>query len=479
MKTEEEYVRSLQKLDRKIYLFGERLEDPTESPFLRPSLNSVALTYKLAHDPTYKEIMTATSHLTGKRISRFTHPPQNADDLVKKVKMLRLLGQKTGSCFQRCVGLDALTTLSSVTYDIDQKFGTEYHERFNDYLKFVQANDLTCCGAMTDAKGDRKLKPSMQADPDLYVRVVEKREDGIVVRGAKANITGAVNSHEIFVMPTTTMGEEDKDYALSFAIPSDAEGISYVIGRQVNDTRRLEGEIDVGNALYGVAGHEALIIFEDVFVPWERVFVCGEYEFTRTLVERFTGYHRQNYGGCKTGVGDVLIGATAAIAEYNGVEGASHIRDKITEMTHLNETVYACSLACSYEGYRLPSGTYLVDLLSANVTKLNATRFPFEMARLALDVAGGIVGTLPSEKDFKHPGLGKRLNKYLRGKADVPTEHRVRIIRLIENMVMGVGMIEAMHGAGSPQAQKIMILRRADLEAKKDLARVLAGIKKD
>jgi 4-hydroxybutyryl-CoA dehydratase/vinylacetyl-CoA-Delta-isomerase len=274
------------------------------------------------------------------------------------------------------------------------------------------------------------------------------------------------------------MREDEKDYAISFSTPSDSKGIVHIIGRQPSDTRKLEdGEIDVGNAKYGVAGHETMVVFDDVFVPWERVYMFGESEFSGPLVERFASYHRQNYGGCKTGVGDVLIGAAATIAEYNGVQEASHVRDKITEMVHLNETMYACGLACSHEGYKLPSGTYSVNLLLANATKHNVTRFPFEMARLALDIAGGLVATLPSERDLKSPEIGKYVEKYLKGLATVPTENRVRMMRLIENMVFGAGMVESLHGAGSPQAQRITILRQANLEAKKKLSKELAGIK--
>jgi 4-hydroxybutyryl-CoA dehydratase/vinylacetyl-CoA-Delta-isomerase len=478
LKTAEQYRDSLRKLKLKVYFFGEQIRNPADFALTKPSQNSVALTYELAQDPAYSDLMTAKSHLNGERVNRFTHIPQNSEDLVKKVKMLRLLGQKTGACFQRCVGMDALITLSSLTFEMDQKLGTQYYQRFNEYLRYVQREDLVCNGAMTDVKGDRSLKPSQQADPDMYVRVTEKRKDGIVVRGAKAHQTGAINAHEIIAMPTAAMSEDDRDYAVSFSTPSDAEGVLHIIGRQASDTRRLEGgEIDVGNAKYGATGHEAIVVFDDVFVPWERVFMCGEHEFSGSFVERFASYHRQNYGGCKTGVGDVLIGAAATIAEYNGVPNASHVRDKITEMVHLNETMYACGLACSYEGYRLPSGTYFVNPLLANATKHNVTRFPFEMARLAMDIAGGLVATMPSEKDLNDPKVGKYVEKYLKGNAKIPTEDRIRMMRLIENMVLGVGMIESLHGAGSPQAQRITILRHADLEAKKKLSRDLAGIK--
>ena len=230
--------------------------------------------------------------------------------------------------------MDAMNAVDSTTFEMDQKLGTKYHERFIKFLKMVQEEDLTVDGAMTDVKGDRGLAPHQQADPDMYVHIVEKNDKGIVVRGAKAHQTGAVNSHWILVMPTIAMGKEDADYAVSFVCPADEKGIYYIYGRQSCDTRKMEGgTIDVGNSQFG--GHEALMVFDNVFIPWENVLMCGEYEFSGMLVERFAGYHRQSYGGCKVGVGDVLIGAAALAADYNGASKASHIKDKLIEMTHL------------------------------------------------------------------------------------------------------------------------------------------------
>lgn len=477
--TGEQYEESLRKLNFKVYLQGELVKNPVDNPIIRPSMNSVKATYELAQEPEYAELMTTTSHLTGKKVNRFCHLHQSTDDLVKKVKMQRLLGQKTGACFQRCVGMDAINAVHSVTFEMDQKLGTPYHARFKKFLLSMQENDWTVDGAMTDPKGDRALSPSKQADPDLFLRVVEKREDGIVVCGAKAHQTGAINSHWILVMPTISMGQEDADYALSFCAPADAEGIFYIYGRQSCDTRKLEGgDIDVGNKKFG--GHEALMVFDHVFIPWENVFMCGEYEFSGLLVERFAGYHRQSYGGCKVGVGDVLIGAAALAADYNGAAKASHIKDKLIEMVHLNESLYACGIACSAEGEKTASGNYLINLLLANVCKQNITRFPYEIARLAEDIAGGLMVTMPSEKDLKHPEIGKIVEKYFKGVASVPTEARMRILRLIENITLGSAAVgyrtESMHGAGSPQAQRIMISRQGDIAKKKELAKVLAGI---
>ena len=476
--TAQQYENSLRKLNLVVYMFGERITNVVDHPVIRPSMNAVAMTYQLAHEPEYEDLLTAASHLTGERINRFTHIHQCTDDLVKKSKMGRLLGRKTGCCFQRCVGMDALNALSIVTFDMDRELGTGYHPRFLEYLETVQGEDLVCDGAMTDPKGDRGLPPHRQADPDLFLRVVEKKADGIVVRGAKVHQTGAVNSHEIIVMPTQTMREADGDYAVSFALPTDTEGITYIMGRQSCDTRRLEsGAMDQGNHRFG--GHEALVVFDDVFVPWNRVFMCGETAFSGPLVEKFAAYHRQSYA-CKVGVGDVLIGATQTAAEFNGVERASHVRDKIIEMNHLNETLYCGCIACASEGTREPSGTYCVQSLLANVHKQNVTRFPYEISRLAQDVAGGLMVTLPSEADYRSDVVGPWIEKYFRTRDGVATEQRMRILRLIENITLGTAAVgyltESMHGAGSPQAQRIMIARQVDMDQKKRAARSLCGI---
>ena len=388
MMTRAEYIESLRRLNLKVYFMGELIENPVDHPMIRPSMNSVAKTYELAEKPEYQDLMTVYSPLIGKRINRFCHLHQSTEDLVNKVKMQRLMGQKTAACFQRCVGMDAFNAIFSTTYEMDQKLGTEYHKRFTEYMKFVQENDLTVDGAMTDPKGDRSLSPSRQEDPDMYMHVVEVREDGIVVRGAKAHQTGAVNSHEHLIMPTVAMKEEDKDYAISFA--------------------------------------------------------------------------------------------AALAADYNGVPKANHIKDKLIEMIHLNETLYACGIACSAEGEKMPAGNYQINLLLANVCKQNITRMPYEIARLAEDIAGGLMVTMPSEQDLRSEKIGPYVEKYLQGATGTSTENRMRILRLIENITLGTAAVgyrtESMHGAGSPQAQRIMISRQGNLAAKKELAKVIAKV---
>ena len=451
-----------------------------DNPILRPALNSVRMTYDLAQKPEYQDLMAAVSPYTGERVNRFTHIHQSASDLVKKVKMQRLLGQQTASCFQRCVGMDAMNAVFSTTYEIDQKYGTSYHQSFLTFLKMVESQDLTVDGAMTDPKGDRSKAPHQQEDPDLVLRVVERRPDGIVVRGTKMHQTGILNSHEVIVMPTISMGPEDKDYAVCFAVPMNTKGIYMIVGRQSCDTRKLEGsELDMGNAEFG--GVESVTVFDDVFVPNDRIFLNGETEFAGMVVERFAGYHRQSYGGCKVGVGDVLIGAAALAADYNGCAKASHIKDKLIEMIHLNETLYCCGIACSAEGYPTASGGYIIDLLLANVCKQNVTRFPYEIVRLAEDIAGVLVVTAPSEADFRDSELGPVIEKYLKAAPGVTVENRLRVLRLIENLCLGTAAVgyrtESMHGVGSPQAQRIMIARQGGLEHKKELAKAIAHIK--
>jgi 4-hydroxybutyryl-CoA dehydratase/vinylacetyl-CoA-Delta-isomerase len=365
-----------------------------------------------------------------------------------------------------------------VTFEIDEKCGTPYHARLRAFLPRMHRGNLVVGGAMTDVKGDRSLPPHQQADPDLYVRITGRSADGIRISGAKAHQTGCVNSHWMIVMPTMRLADPDRDYAVVGAVPVDAPGITYIYGRQSCDTRSAEpGTLDSGNAKF--AGQEAMVVFDDVFIPNENVFMDGETEFAAMLVERFTTYHRRSYV-CKSGVGDVLIGAAAQIAEYNGVERASHVKDKLAEMTHLNETIYGTGIAASYQGTPTRSGAWISYDMLANVCKQHVTRMPFEIGRLAQDLAGGLVATMPSQADLDHEEIGPLLRKYLAGRADVPVENRLRILRLIENMTLGrnaVGYLtESLHGAGSPQAQRIQITRRMQTEDKKRLARVLSGI---
>lgn len=477
--TGKEYITSIEALGLEANILGQKTADLTHHPLVKPSLQAVATTFDCAHSDNYRSLFRVRSSLIGEEINRFNHLHQSTADLTNKVIMQRTCGNLTGCCFQRCVGMDAANAAFSVTYECDQAHGTHYHQRFLDYWTHVQRQDLVVDGAMTDPKGDRGKRPKEQIDADLYLRVVERKSDGVVVRGAKFHQTGLLNSHEVMVMPTVTLGPGEQGWAICFAVPTNTPGLCFIYGRQASDTRKLEAsKLDVGNPTFG--GQEVMLVFDNVFVPNERIFLNGELDQTGKLVERFAAYHRQSYGGCKVGVGDVLIGATALIARMNGVANASHIRDKIVEMIHLNETLFACGIACSAQGHRTLAGNYEVDMLLANVCKLNVTRFPFELARLATDIAGGLLGTMPSAQDLEDPVIGPYIKKYLAAVQGVDTVDRMKVLRLIENMVAGAGavafLIESMHGAGSPMAQRIMIARQSDLDGKVELAKRLLDI---
>ncbi len=479
LKTPEEYLESI-KRPVNLYLFGEKVKEFWNHPIIKPSINTVMKIYELAQNDEFKDVMTTNSHLTSEPINRFTHIHQSTEDLIKKVKMQRLLGQHTACCFQRCVGFDAANALYSVTYEMDKKNGTDYFERFKKYWIEVQNQDLMVDGAMTDTKGDRSKRPNSQPDPDAYLHIINESEDGIIVKGAKVHQTGFLNSHRVIVMPTLALRPGEEDYAVSFGIDTNQKGITLIYGRQSCDTRKMEeGKLDIGNFKYG--GQEIFVIFDNVFIPSENIFMKGEVEFSGELVNRFAGFHRQSYGGCKVGVGDVLIGATALISEYNGTEKASHIRDKLVEMTHLNETLYSCGIACSSLGFQREAGNYEMDMLLANVCKQNVTRFPYEIGRLAEDIAGGMICTMPSEEDLKSEEIGQLIEKYLRTCEGVCAEDRFKVLRFIENLTMGVASVsyrtESMHGAGSPMAQRIMISRQSNLEEKKKLVKEILEIK--
>jgi 4-hydroxybutyryl-CoA dehydratase/vinylacetyl-CoA-Delta-isomerase len=470
------YLDSIRNRNLKIYLMGELVKEPIEHPIIRPSIEAMAETYELAvREP---ELASAISPYTGKKINRFLHIAESNEDLFLQNKMQRKLGQLTGTCFQRCVGMDAFNALHSVTFEIDENHNTEYHKNFINFLTEMHKYNLVIGGAMTDVKGDRSKLPHEQEDEDVYLRIVKRTNDGVYVKGAKAHQTGCINSHWMVVMPTLRLSDKDKDYAIVGAIPVDAEGITYIYGRQSCDTRSMEpGEYDVGNKYF--AGQEAMVIFDNVFIPNDYIFMNGEYEFASMLVERFTTYHRRSYV-CKSGVGDVLIGAAATIAEYNGVEEASHIKDKLVEMNKLNETIYATGIASSLQGSSTKSGNFINDDLLANVCKQHVTKETYEIGRIAQDLAGGLVGSMPSGIDFNEGTMSEDLKKYLKGKKDINSEDRVKILRLIENMTLGRNAVayltESLHGAGSPQAQRVQIRRKVNIEEKKDFAKKLSGI---
>lgn len=396
MKTAKQYLDKLQKMRSNIQVKG-RTTDRLD-PYFMPGINTISLTFEWAHLPDNKNVMTAYSSFIGEQINRFTHLNQSQQDLLDRIKMIRLYCQRVGGCIQRCMGIDALNSFSIVTHQLDERFGTEYHKRFLKFLHYFQKEDVVAATAMTDVKGDRGLRPHQQADPDLYLRVIEKRADGIVVRGAKAHNSMAPYAEELMVLPTRAMNKEEMDYAVAFAIPADAEGVK-LICKMKNPPVRNGMRSPMG--LYGSA--DCLTIFDDVFVPWERVFLCGEWEYAGLLTGYFATYHRHSYCGCKPGTADILMGAAALISEYNGLRNVSHIRDKIVDFIVTAELVYACGIAASINGKKTSSGTCLPDLIYSNVGRFWAGQNFSKEYELLIDIAGGLAQTIPFEEDYLDP----------------------------------------------------------------------------
>jgi 4-hydroxybutyryl-CoA dehydratase/vinylacetyl-CoA-Delta-isomerase len=472
--TAKQYTDSLKKLHPTAYILGEKVKNVHEHPLIKHMTAAVARTYEMENDPEGRKFLVTKSDLIDEEVSRFVKFYKSPDDLLAKVRMLKYIAQRIGGCFMRCTGMDALSAVGIEAYNCDKKHGTQYFERLVNFVKMVQKNDQVVFSGVTDVKGDRALRPSEQKDPDMYLRIVDKNKDGIIVRGAKIHQTGSLCSHWGLIVPAREMKEADKDYAVCFATPTDAEGIIHVYGRGTLEYRPIQG-CDLGNVEY--SKFAPMIIFKDVFVPWEYVFLCGENEYAGNMVRNFGNYHRHSHGGCKCGVGDVLIGAAAVASDYNGLSKVSHINNKYAEMLKVTEAIYGCSVAASVESTETPSGIWTVDPVLSNTSKLYEGKELAEVIRMMIEIAGGMVADIPSEMDFKDPEIGPLLSKYLKGVDGVSTQDRVRIFRLIEKLAFeSRDIVSNIHGAGSPETHKMTILRNANLEAKKKLAKKLAGI---
>ncbi len=476
MKTANEYRRRVSKLRPRLFIGGKKVEKLPDHPITRGVVEATARIYELTLDPRYFDIMTAQSHLTGETISRSLHIHQSCQDIERRLEMARLSSQKLGTCNYRCPGNEMLPALADTTWETDQGKGTEYHKRFTEYLTYVQGEDLVVSGSVTDTKGDRSKRP-LDQDPDSYVHVVEKRSDGIIVSGAKQHATGAYAADMNLILPGLSCRRGEEDYALAFAIPNGSEGVTYIgqynpysIEREYTDDIRY-----IGNPIYGQR-ETCLIIFDRVFVPWERVFMCGEIEYTQQLITRFAKTHRMNCGGaCKVGFMDLIIGATQIIAEYHGISKASHIVDKITRMVQLSTTSLACAIAAAHRGKEEPigSGVFMPDEAISNLAKLNTNDGFWKVTALAGDIAGGIAVTMPSERELENPEIGEYVSKFLKSSASA--KKRMRMVKFLQNWVAGLHGVGTYQGAGPSQNQMLILYRITDLEEKKKMADELAN----
>lgn len=473
IKTADEYRERLKGMKPNVYVGGQRIQ--RDDPILTPCINTVAYTFDAAADPQFQDLVVTTSHLTGEKINRFTNVNTSVDDLLKKQEMVRALCHRVGGCIQRCMATDTINAMGVVSKEIDDAKGTEYHKRFLEFLKYYQENDLVGSTSQSDAKGDRSKRPHQQVDPDLYLRVIEKRKDGIIVRGAKNHITMGPYVDEHLVIPTRTLTKEESDWAVAFAIPADADGIKNIT-RTTSPRPRVELKAPYNQ--YGVA--ESVVVFDDVFIPWERVFMCGEWEFGGRLALTFADFHRHSYCGCKPGITDIIMGATSLVAEYNGVGNAPHIRDELTELTIIAELAYAAGIAASVKAHRTSSGIYEPAFLYSNCGRYLTGVNVYHEYDLLTSIAGGLPSTLPFEQEWLNPETGPYLEKYIMRNPEISAEKQHRLFRFISDFSCsassGWAQYAGVHGGGSPIMEKIGIRSQYDLEAKKDIAKYLAGI---
>ena len=486
MRTKQQYIQGLSKMRRNLYVNGEKIDRTDERQM--PCINTIGMTFEEAEKPENAELMTAKSHLTGETINRFTHIHQNKDDLHKKQDMTRFLCRKVGGCIQRCMGIDATNALYAVSYEADKSNNgsTQYHKNFVKWLERFQKEDLVGCCAQTDVKGNRVVRPADQVDPDLYTRVVERKSNGIVVRGCKLHISEASVADEVLVVPTRALRSEDKDYAVAFAIPGDWEGLKQVV--TIHNYRRRE-HFPRG---FMPGATDSYMIFDEMFVPWERVFLCGEHQHGGALALLFALFHRHSYSGCKPAIGDILLGTAALAAEYNGIHKTSHVRDKLAEVIKVTELGYAAGYTASDLGkpeVYIPGvgfmpygpGNYIPNSIYCNVGRCLTGEAVYHEAELLTDISGGMPATFPYEGDFVNPETKDLLNKYIMRNPEISPENQAQFWRYVGDLLCsatgGINSIGSYHGGGSPIMESIAITTQYDIEERKRMVKYLAGIK--
>lgn len=486
MRTRAQYIEGLSKLNRNLYFNGGMID--RLDPLQEGALNVMGLTFDAAWDPASKELCTATSHITGETINRFNHIHQNPDDLHKKQDMTRYLVNKVGQCIQRCMGTDASNAIHAVSFEAQKspKAKTAYHDNWLKWLERFQREDLVVSCAQTDAKGERLKRPAEQDDPDMYVHVVEERRDGIVVRGCKVHISEASISDEILVVPNRALQKGEEAYALAFAVPSDYEGVKQIVhfhNYRKRDTYQRGIE-------YGYT--DSYVIFDDCFIPWERVFLCGETQHGGMTALLFALFHRHSYSGCKPAMLDYVIGMGALAAEINGIEKTSHVRELLSKLIMTGELGYAAGYtasALSKPEVFMPGlgvvpygpGSYIPNSIYANVGRCLTGEAVFHEQEILCNIAGGMPATFPYENDLTNPVLKNLLEKYLKRNQKMPVEDQIKFwLNFIDfglSSSTGATLYGAYHGGGSPIMEQIAITSQYDMESKKDIVRAIAGMK--
>jgi len=460
-----DYRESLRRFNPVVFVNGRRIESVADDPVLAPGINAVGTTYDFAFEPEYRPLMLATQASSGREVNRMLHINETSVDLLSKLEAVRLLCKHCG-CAQRYLTHDALNAIWQATHRIDADKGTDYHQRFVTYLHQIQDEDLTLGVAMTDAKGDRSKRPHEQQVPETYVRIVERRPDGIVILGTKAIVTGAPYVHGFLVMPCRNMGREDADFAVCCAVPLDASGVTIVA--------RPAGRPGENGAVFtGKYGQSTgVVLFDNVFVPHERVFLAGEWEHSGFLTTTYATHHRHSCIGARAGFGDLLIGAGVLMYEANGLNASlhGHVRDAMVELIKIVEGFFACGVAASVYGLKDGSGNIQPDSIFSNVGKLLLATQIYDMQRLAHYVSGGLIVALPGPEEDHNPATQACLSAVLAGRQDIPARRRLEVARLIEDLTAsysaGWYSIISLHGGGSPEAMKREIWRQYPLEDK-------------
>ena len=477
MRNREDYLESLRKMRPNVYKFGKLIEDVTTDPATRRVVESHARGFDAAHDSQKENIFTTISSLTGEKIVRWASLMRSAEEMTSNMLMKRECYRQTGTCTGGlCVGWNAQNVMWAVTDDLDKEFGTDYHERLKKWILHSQQNSLVVAGALSDAKGDRSKSPSKQVNPDSNVHLVEKREDGIVVRGAKVMICGAAAANEIFILPGSGYREEDKDFAVAFVVPRDINGLTLVECRHPSDERELADGFD-SPVETGIT--QAYLLFDDVFVPNERVFLAGEYKYSGNIIRYFTATYRSCIGACVTGQGDVMIGAGVNMARVNGLS-AKIFKDKYVHMSVLNETTFGMGVGAITMGWQHPAGVWFANDLMAHVNKVHVATLPYEVKRTLQDISGGIVetGCFPSCEDFNNETYGQFVQDCIKA-GSCSADSRVRAARFAEWLTIGAGVPGCMHGGGSPDGAKLVIRGATPIEEYAVMARKLAGIEEE
>ena len=479
--TPDQFEKSLESYKPRVFMNGKKVESILKNRNTRTVVEANKASYAWALDPRYKDIMTCYSPLIDDVVNRYTHVSASIDDLVKKAEAGTFTAEMLGTCIYRCVGYDAFHSLASTTWEMDKDLGTEYHPRFLEYLKMVQRKDLSVAGALTEPRGSRNKKTLDWPDPYLSLKIVDRNNDGIVVRGAKINISGAFASHELVVLPQAAHFKGEEDYAVAFATPTDAEGITYICQYTPYSAERDAAEDleELGNPLFGQR-ETSMVIFDDVFVPWERVFHCGEFPYSVKFVTRFAKTHRMTCGGtCKVGFINQIIGASKLIQEYKGLEKATHINEQLMEMVVLRETGRACGLSAAHKGAEEPagSGVFLPDEMMGNVAKLNICNAFWRVMALAGDIGGGLTVTMPSLKELKNPEVKNYVEEFYSFGSDEPTENIMKVHKHLQNWTAGMHGVGTWHGAGPVMAQKIMLQRVINYDHEKELVKKTLNLK--